>query len=71
MRIILDNRDLEIVHENAKEKFKAAHNPAIRSELQMVSRVIEAYHEFLAKHGLAMDLELQMPKLPNYEPIED
>lgn len=70
MKITLDHIDLRNIFNDALERFKSeAPLPGIDSQLQMVSRVLLAYHDFAAKHGLAIDLAL--PTTKPYESLED
>lgn len=70
MKVTLDNIDLASIFESAVERFKSGKPlPGIRDELQMVSIVLLTYHDFLAKHGVNMPLEL--PTIKPYESLED
>jgi hypothetical protein len=71
MKVILDNTDLGRIFDDAVERFKSnAPLPGIRPELQMVTLVLLSYHDFLAKNGWAVPLEI--PTIKPYDgPLED
>lgn len=70
MKVTLDNIDLGRIFDDAVERFKSnAPLPGIRPELQMVTLVLLSYHDFLAKHGMVIPLEI--PTIKPYESLED
>lgn len=70
MKVTLDITDLRYIFNDALERFKSeAPLPAIDPQLQMVARVLQAYHSFAAKNGLAISIEL--PSRPHIEPLDE